>query len=112
MSEPFVGEIRLFGNNYAPKGWMLCEGQILPINQNQALYALLGNVYGGNGKDERPVGEICTPGTKVEINGRRNASFCTPAFVKRTFHGDQWVTAEIEVRNGTVKHFVKTSTTC
>lgn len=64
------------------------------------------NLHGGNGKDERPVGEICTPGTKVEIGGSRNASFCTPATVKRTFHGDQWVTAEIEVRDGTLKHFV------
>ncbi|MGE5704361.1 MAG: phage tail protein [Clostridia bacterium] len=49
MSEPFVGEIRLFANNYAPRGWMFCEGQILQINQNQALYSLLGTVYGGNG---------------------------------------------------------------
>ena len=64
------------------------------------------NLHGGNGKDERPVGEICTPGTYVEISGKRNESFCTPPFVKRTFHGDQWVTAEIEVRDGTIRHFV------
>lgn len=49
MSEPFLGEIRAFANGYAPSGWARCEGQILPINQNQALYALLGAVYGGNG---------------------------------------------------------------
>ncbi|MFC4098080.1 phage tail protein [Paenibacillus xanthanilyticus] len=49
MSEPFVGEIRLFANNYAPRGWASCEGQLLPINMNQALYSLLGNVYGGDG---------------------------------------------------------------
>ncbi|RIX50713.1 phage tail protein [Paenibacillus nanensis] len=49
MSEPFIGEIRLFANNYAPRGWMFCEGQILQINTNQALYSILGNVYGGNG---------------------------------------------------------------
>lgn len=49
MSEPFLGEIRLFANGYAPRGWLFCEGQILQINQNQALYSLLGNVYGGNG---------------------------------------------------------------
>lgn len=49
MSEPFIGEIRLFANNYAPRGWMFCEGQILAINMNQALYSLLGNVYGGDG---------------------------------------------------------------
>ena len=64
------------------------------------------NLHGGNGTDERPVGEICTPGTYVEIGGKRNESFCTPPFVKRTFHGDQWVTAEIEVRDGTIRHFV------
>ncbi|MFB4327174.1 phage tail protein [Paenibacillus sp. CR_12] len=49
MSEPFVGEIRLFANGYAPRNWMYCEGQILPINGYQALYSLLGNVYGGDG---------------------------------------------------------------
>jgi len=64
------------------------------------------NLHGGNGKDERPVGEICTPGTLVDVNGKKNESFCTPAFVKRTFHGDQWVTLEIDVRGNTIKHFV------
>lgn len=52
MSEPFVGEIRLFANNYAPRGWAACNGQTLPINGYQALYSLLGNVYGGNGTTE------------------------------------------------------------
>ena len=64
------------------------------------------NLHGGNDKDERPVGQICTPGTYVEINGKRNESFCMPPFVKKTFHGDQWVTAEIEIRDGTFRHFV------
>lgn len=64
------------------------------------------NLHGGNGKDERPVGEICTPGTAVNINGKKNESFCTPPFIKKTFHGDQWVTAEIEIRNGIIRHFV------
>ncbi|MBS1702731.1 MAG: phage tail protein [Armatimonadetes bacterium] len=49
MAEPFIGEIRLFGFNFPPKGWAACEGQILPINQNQALFSLLGTTYGGNG---------------------------------------------------------------
>ena len=49
MSEPFLGEIRLFGFNFAPNGWAMCNGQLLPINQNQALFALLGTQYGGNG---------------------------------------------------------------
>ena len=56
------------------------------------------NLHGGNGKDERPVGEICASGTTVEINGQKNSSFCTPPAVKRTFHGDQWVTLEIDVQ--------------
>lgn len=64
------------------------------------------NLHGGNGKDERPVGEICASGTYVEINGKRNSSFCTPAMVKRTFHGDQWVTAEIDVRDTVITHYV------
>lgn len=49
MSEPFLGEIRVFSINFAPRGWALCNGQFLPINQNQALFALLGTTYGGNG---------------------------------------------------------------
>lgn len=49
MAEPFLGEIRLFGFNFAPSGWATCDGQIMQIAQNQALYALLGTTYGGNG---------------------------------------------------------------
>ncbi len=49
MSEPFLGEIRQTAFAFAPKGWALCNGQLLPINQNQALFALLGTTYGGNG---------------------------------------------------------------
>ena len=48
--EPFLGEIRLVPFNFAPRGWALCAGQLLPINQNQALFALLGTTYGGNGQ--------------------------------------------------------------
>ena len=50
MSEPFLAEIRIVGFNFAPRGWALCDGQILPINQNQALYSLLGTMYGGDGR--------------------------------------------------------------
>jgi microcystin-dependent protein len=49
MAEPFVGEIRLFGFSFAPRGFALCNGQTLAISQNQALFALLGTTYGGNG---------------------------------------------------------------
>lgn len=50
MSEPFLGEIRLCSFNFAPKGWALCNGQLLPINQNQALFSILGTTYGGDGR--------------------------------------------------------------
>ena len=49
MAEPFLGEIRIVSFNFAPKGWALCNGQLLPINQNAALFSLLGTTYGGNG---------------------------------------------------------------
>ena len=50
MSTPFLGEIKLVSFNFAPKGWALCNGQLLPINQNQALFSLFGTTYGGNGQ--------------------------------------------------------------
>jgi len=50
MSEPFLSEIKIVSFNFPPKGWALCNGQSLPINQNQALFALLGTTYGGNGQ--------------------------------------------------------------
>ena len=50
MSEPFLGEVKIVSFNFAPKGWALCNGQTLPINQNQALFSLFGTMYGGNGQ--------------------------------------------------------------
>jgi microcystin-dependent protein len=50
MAEPFLSEIRIMSFGFPPKGWALCNGQLLPINQNQALFALLGTTYGGNGQ--------------------------------------------------------------
>jgi microcystin-dependent protein len=50
MAEPFLSEIRIMSFVFAPKGWALCNGQLLPINQNQALFSLLGTTYGGNGQ--------------------------------------------------------------
>ena len=50
MAEPFLSEIRIMSFNFPPKGWAFCNGQLLPINQNQALFALLGTTYGGNGQ--------------------------------------------------------------
>jgi len=50
MSEPFIGEIRMFAGNFPPKGWALCNGQLLSISQNTALFSILGVIYGGDGK--------------------------------------------------------------
>lgn len=50
MAEPFLGEIRMFGGNFAPNGWALCDGQLLQVSQNEGLFALLGTIYGGNGR--------------------------------------------------------------
>ncbi len=50
MAEPFLSEIRLFSFGFSPKGWALCNGQLLPINQNQALFSLLGTTFGGDGR--------------------------------------------------------------
>ncbi|PXY44928.1 phage tail protein [Flavobacterium hydrophilum] len=50
MADPFVSEIRIFGFNFAPRGWAFCNGQILPLSQNTALFSLLGTTYGGNGQ--------------------------------------------------------------
>lgn len=48
--EPFIGMIQLFPYNFAPKGWVACKGQLLPINQHQALFSLFGNAFGGDGR--------------------------------------------------------------
>jgi len=50
MSQPYVGEIRMFAGNFAPAGWMFCEGQLLPIDQYQTLFQLIGTTYGGDGQ--------------------------------------------------------------
>src|SRR4051794_10683767 len=50
MSEPFIGEVIMFAGNFAPRGWALCQGQLLSIAQNTALFSILGTTYGGNGQ--------------------------------------------------------------
>ena len=50
MAQPYIGEIRMFGGNFAPAGWMFCEGQLLPISENDTLFNLIGTTYGGDGQ--------------------------------------------------------------
>jgi microcystin-dependent protein len=87
MSEPFLGEIRMVGFNFAPRGWAFCQGQLLSIAQNSALFSLLGTMYGGNGtttfalpdlRGRSPVGMGNGPGltpiTQGELAGTENVT--------------------------------------
>jgi len=72
MADPYLGQVKIFAGNFAPRGWALCQGQILPINTNQSLYSLLGTNYGGDGRTSfalpdlrgrSVVGAVGQPGT-------------------------------------------------
>lgn len=90
MSNPFLAEIRIFGCNFAPVGWALCDGQILSISQNAALFSLLGTTYGGNGtsnfalpnlQGSTPLGQGQGPGLSLrdlgEIGGEQAVTLLT-----------------------------------
>jgi microcystin-dependent protein len=83
MSEPFIGEIKIFPYSFAPKGWAYCDGQIMQISQNQALYSLLGTTYGGNGtstfalpnlQGRVPIGAGTGPGLSSRPLGQSSGS--------------------------------------
>src|SRR5882724_8079483 len=91
MSSPFVAEIRMFGGNFAPKGWATCNGQLLPISQNTALFSLLGTTYGGNGtttfalpdlQGRIPIGQGQGPGLEIydlgQISGEESVLLTLP----------------------------------
>lgn len=68
MAEPFLSEIRLMSFGFAPKGWALCNGQLLPINQNQALFSLLGTTFGGDGRVNFALPDLRTR-TPIHVGG-------------------------------------------
>lgn len=83
MSDPFVAEIRMFSGNFAPTGWALCNGQLMPISQNTALFSLLGTFYGGDGKStfalpnlegSAPIGQGQGPGLSDRFLGESSGS--------------------------------------
>ena len=83
MADPFLGEIKMCSFNFAPKGWALCNGQFLPINQNQALFSILGTTYGGNGqtsfalpdlRDRVPIHFGQGPGLTLHTLGERSGA--------------------------------------
>ena len=79
-SQEFIGEVKMFAGNYAPRGWALCEGQLLSINQNAALFSILGTTYGGDGittfglpdlRGRVPVGQGTGPGLTTVSDGQK-----------------------------------------
>lgn len=76
MSEPFVGEVRMFAGNFAPRGWAFCDGQLLAVSQNDALFSLLGTIYGGDGRTTFGLPDLrgripIHPGTGPGLSPRR-----------------------------------------
>ncbi len=61
MAQPYVGEIRMFAGNFAPAGWMFCEGQLLPICENETLFNLIGTTYGGDGQIDLRASRFARP---------------------------------------------------
>ena len=96
MSDQFVAEIRMFGFNFAPTGWALCDGQLLPISQNTALFSLLGTFYGGDGKStfalpnlqgSAPIHQGQGPGLSERFLGEQSGSeFVTLIVSEMPFH--------------------------
>src|SRR5690349_9672149 len=99
MSEPFLSEIKIVSFNFPPKGWAQCNGQILPINQNQALFALLGTTYGGNGTTT-----FALPGlqgrTPIHANGSNYAAGQVGGETTHTLTNNE-VPSHTHVVNGT-----------
>lgn len=86
MSDPFIGEIRMFGGNFAPNGWAFCDGSMLAISQNDALFALIGTIYGGNGlttfglpdlRGRIPIHSGQGPGLSYQVIGQQLGSETT-----------------------------------
>ncbi len=76
MSEPFIAEIRIFAGNFAPRGWAFCDGQLLPISQNTALFSIIGTTYGGDGRSTTALPDLQSraamhPGRGPGLTSRR-----------------------------------------
>jgi microcystin-dependent protein len=97
MSDPFVAEIRMFAGNFAPTGWAMCDGQLLPISQNTALFSLVGTFYGGDGKStfalpdlqgSAPMGQGDGPGLSQRFLGEQGGTeFVTLLQTELPSHG-------------------------
>jgi len=100
MSEPFIGEIKMIGYNFAPRGWALCDGQLLPISQNTALFSILGTTYGGDGRStfalpdlrgRAPLQQGGGPGLSPYFLGEKTGSeSVTLTAAQMASHSHQW----------------------
>jgi len=109
MSEPFLGQISMFGGNFAPRGWALCDGQLLAIAQNQALFSLLGTTYGGDGRttfalpDLRgrvPMHAGSGPGLTPRSLGQKSGSETVTLTVNEMPAHNHTATGTIKAKNG------------
>ncbi|GGZ15745.1 MULTISPECIES: phage tail protein [Shewanella] len=91
MAEPFLGEIRMFGFNFPPKDWALCDGQEMPINDNAALYSLLGVTFGGDGRNVFKLPDL-RGRTPIHINWAQGATY---AQARGAFGGQEEVTLTV-----------------
>jgi microcystin-dependent protein len=108
MSEPFLAEIKLVAYNFAQKGWASCNGQLLPINQNQALFSLLGTYYGGNGQTNFALPDLrgrtpihMTSGFSIGQNGGEEAHTLSQAEMPAHTHVLAALTVDGTLRNPT-----------
>jgi microcystin-dependent protein len=106
MSQPFVGEIRVFGGNFAPSGWALCNGQILPISQNEVLFTLIGTTYGGDGQTTFALPDLqgrslihqgtASSGTTYVQGGKAGAESVTIMLGQFPLHGHNLLGTNVE----------------
>ena len=109
--DPFVGEIRIFGFDFAPKGWAQCNGQLMPISQNTALFSLLGTLYGGDGKStfalpdlkgSAPLNKGQGPGLTGRAQGEQGGSETVTLLASEVpHHSHAWQTSQRPSNNGT-----------
>ncbi len=124
MTQVFIGQICLFGFNFAPAGWALCQGQLMAINQNQALFSLIGATYGGNGvstfalpdlRSRVPLGQGAGPGLSAyvigEFAGSENASLTVPNLPSHSHTATLQVTSSTRGVAPAVNNFLGTGDT-
>ena len=77
MGEPFIGEIRMFGGTFAPAGWAFCNGALMPISENDALFTLIGTTYGGDGQETFGLPDLAEPHSDSRRAGARHLARTT-----------------------------------